>query len=93
MSLAKPDPLSSDEETTKPLTVAERGFSLNAAVSCKANQRNKLERLCRYFARPPISNDRLSVDGDGLVVYELAHPFRDGTTHVLFEPMYFPPEV
>ena len=32
---------------------------------------------------------RLSVDGDGLVVYELKHPFRDGTTHVLFEPLDF----
>ena len=28
---------------------------------------------------------RLSVDDDGLVVYELKHPFSDGTTHVLFE--------
>ena len=31
----------------------------------------------------------LSVDGDGLVVYELKHPFADGTTHVLFEPLDF----
>ena len=33
--------------------------------------------------------ERLSVDGDGLVVYQLKHPFRDGTTHVLFEPLDF----
>ena len=31
----------------------------------------------------------LSVDGDGLVVYQLKHAFRDGTTHVLFEPLDF----
>jgi hypothetical protein len=31
----------------------------------------------------------LSVDGDGLVVYELKHPFSDGTTQVLFEPLDF----
>ena len=30
-----------------------------------------------------------SVDGDGLVVYELKHPFSDGTPHVLFEPVDF----
>jgi hypothetical protein len=30
-----------------------------------------------------------SRDGDGLVVYELKHPFRDGTMHVLFEPLDF----
>ena len=37
----------------------------------------------------PIALERLSVDGDGLVVYQLKHPFRDGTTHVLFEPLDF----
>lgn len=31
----------------------------------------------------------LSVDGDGLVVHQLKHPSRDGTTHVLFEPLDF----
>jgi len=42
--------------------------------------------VCRYMARPPIAEERLSIDGDGLVVYELKHAFSDGTTHVLFEP-------
>jgi len=37
-------------------------------------------------SRGPITLERLRIDGDGLVVYELKHPFRDGTTHVLFEP-------
>jgi hypothetical protein len=41
------------------------------------------------MARPPIAEARLSVDGDGLVVYELKHAFSDGTTHVLFEPQDF----
>ena len=38
---------------------------------------------------PAIALERLSRDGDGLVVYELKHAFRDGTTHVLFEPLDF----
>ena len=58
-------------------------------MACKAGERRKLERLCRYVARPAIACERLSRDGDGLVVYELKHPFRDGATHVLFEPMDF----
>ncbi len=33
------------------------------------------------------AEDRLSIDGDGVVVYELKHAFSDGTTHVLFEPV------
>ena len=39
--------------------------------------------------RGPLSNERLSLDGDGLVVHELKRPFRDGTTHCLFEPLDF----
>ena len=41
------------------------------------------------MARPPVAKERLSIDGDGLVVYELKRPFSDGTTHVLFEPNDF----
>ncbi|MFT5447476.1 MAG: hypothetical protein ACI9DC_002651 [Gammaproteobacteria bacterium] len=40
-------------------------------------------------ARGPIAQDRLSVDGDGLVVLELKQAFSDGTTHVLSEPQDF----
>jgi len=43
----------------------------------KAAERRKLQRLCRYVARPAVALERLSRDGDGLVVYELKHPFRD----------------
>ena len=71
------------------LTASHDGFSLNAAVACGARERNKLERLCRYMARGPLSNERLSIDGDGLVVHELKRPFRDGTTQCLFEPLDF----
>ena len=85
------DPAARDDtpESTKPFTVARDGFSLNCAVACEAHERSKLERICRYMGRPPIAEQRLSVDGDGLVVLELKRAFRDGTTHVLFEPHDF----
>ncbi len=89
MTLHSPDAVSGEYLSVKPLTAARDGFSINAAVACESHQRDKLERLCRYAARGPIALQRLSVDGDGLVVYELKHPFRDGTTHVLFEPLDF----
>ena len=41
------------------------------------------------MARAPIAAERLRVDGDGLVVLELEREFRDGTTHVQFEPEDF----
>ena len=58
------------------------GFSLHAGVAARANQRDKLERLCRYITRPAISEKRLSLTNQGKVRYELKTPYRDGTTHV-----------
>jgi hypothetical protein len=65
------------------------GFSLHAGVAAKANQRDKLERLCRYITRPAIAERRLSLTHEGKVRYELKTPYRDGTTHVIFEPVDF----
>jgi hypothetical protein len=38
---------------------------------------------------PPIATKRLSVDGQGRVVYRYKQPFRDGSTHVALEPLDF----
>lgn len=76
-------------QTTKPLTANLHGFSLNAAVACKPHQRERFERLVRYVTRPAICLDRLSLRNDGQVQYELQHPYRDGTTHVLFSATDF----
>ena len=65
------------------------GFSLHAGVATKANERTKLERLCRYITRPAVSTTRLSLTRNGQVRYELKTPWRNGTTHVIFEPLDF----
>ena len=65
------------------------GFSLHAGTVCEARDRDALERLCRYIARPAVSNERLSVNDRGQVVYRLKHSFRDGTTHVVLDPIDF----
>ena len=65
------------------------GFSLHAGVAAKAHQRDKLERLCRYISRPAVSEKRLSLTSTGKVHYELKTPYRNGTTHVIFEPVDF----
>jgi ribosomal protein S27E len=65
------------------------GFSLHAGVAARADQRDKIERLCRYIARPAISEQRLSLTPTGKVRYQLKTPFRNGTTHVIFEPLDF----
>jgi hypothetical protein len=65
------------------------GFSLHAGVATKAHERDKLERLCRYIARPAVSTQRLSLTHNGQVRYELKTPYANGTTHILFEPLDF----
>lgn len=65
------------------------GFSLHAGVAAKAHERKKLERLCRYISRPAVSEKRLSLTPNGNVRYQLKTPYRDGTTHVIFEPLDF----
>jgi hypothetical protein len=65
------------------------GFSLHAGVAAKAHERNKLERLCRYISRPAVAEKRLSLTPNGNIRYRLKTPYRDGTTHVIFEPLDF----
>jgi hypothetical protein len=63
-----------DLETDSPFSgsVGEvAGFSLHAGVATKANERAKLERLCRYITRPAVSTKRLSLTRNGQIRYEL----------------------
>ena len=76
-------------DSDDPLNGKVAGFSLHAGVAAKARERNKLERLCRYITRPAVSEKRLSLTAHGKVRYELKTPYRDGTTHVIFEPLDF----
>jgi hypothetical protein len=65
------------------------GFSLHAGVAARADQRRKVERLCRYIARPALAEPRLSLTDRGEVRYTLKTPYKDGTTHVVFQPLDF----
>ena len=60
---------------------------MHADVSVNAQDRKRLERLCRYILRPAIATERLTECEDGRIAYALRHPWRDGTTAVLFEPL------
>jgi hypothetical protein len=65
------------------------GFSLHAGVATKTRERRKLERLCRYISRPPVSEKRLALTSQGKVRYQLKTPYRDGKTHIIFESLDF----
>ena len=63
------------------------GFDLHANTSVRAKNRPKLERLCRYLLRPPVAEDRLSFGSDRSVLVRLKTPWRDGTSHIAFQPL------
>ena len=65
------------------------GFSLHAGLAAKAHQSDKLESLYRYISRPAVPGKRLSLASSGKARYELKTPYRNGTTHVIFEPVDF----
>jgi hypothetical protein len=72
-----------------PDCAAHDGFSLHAGVCVTGTDREGLERLCRYVARPAIATERLSELPDGRIAYDLRHPWSDGTTRVVFEAQSF----
>jgi hypothetical protein len=71
---------------TGPRCASVSGVSLHANVAVPARDRRRLERLCRYVARPPLASTRLSRLPDGRLLYRLKHRWRDGTTDVVFTP-------
>ncbi len=74
---------------TKPFLSKYSGFSLHAGVSTKAHQREKLERICRYISRPSLSEQRLSVNSQGKIIYQLKTPYENGTTRIILDPLDF----
>jgi hypothetical protein len=73
----------------KKLCADVAGYSLHAALRIGAGKFARLERLCRYIARPPLAQHRLSVSSDGSVIYEFRKPWRSGQVAVVMDPMTF----
>jgi len=62
------------------------GFNVHAGARIDGRDRKRVERVCRYLARPPIAQDRLEKLPDGKLRYEMKKAWRDGTRFVVFEP-------
>jgi hypothetical protein len=63
------------------------GWSLHAGTTVADWDRVGLERLLRYFTRPPLARDRLALLRDGRVAYALRKPWRRGQTHRIMTPL------
>ena len=77
------------EGLVSPRCASVSGFSLHANTAVHAEDRARLERLIGYCARPAVAIERLDALQDGRVRYRFKKPWRDGTTHVVFEPLEF----
>jgi hypothetical protein len=60
--------------------------ALHAGVHLHANDRQGLEHLCGYGARPPFSQQRLTALPDGRLAWQLKRPLGDGRTALLLQP-------
>ena len=99
METEQPDALASAQTETLLLPAAPKeslrrgrhsafleGFSLHAGVHLHANDREGLEKLCGYGARPPLSLKRLSALPDGRLAYRLKRPLGDGREVLALRP-------
>ncbi len=59
----------------QPLCADIDGFSLLAAVRVEANDRRRLEQLCRYITRPALSDERVQLNAAGQVALKLKTPW------------------
>ncbi|MFM8766626.1 MAG: transposase zinc-binding domain-containing protein, partial [Rubrivivax sp.] len=76
-----------EDRARQPLCADIDGFSLHAAVRVEANDRKRLEQLCRYITRPALSDERVQLNAVGQVELKLKTPWRDGTTHLVMSPL------
>ena len=63
------------------------GWSVDASVTIPGWDRQGLERLVRYCARPPLSQERLGRLNENTLVYNLRRPTVDGRTELLLTPL------
>ncbi len=78
-----------DHNTMTGLVANNSGFSLHAGVAMAGNERDKIEKICRYIARPPVAIERLSLNQRGQVIYTLKKPYSDGTTQIVMTQIEF----
>jgi len=58
-------------ERARVLVAEVGGVNVHAQVAVDGRDRPRLERLCRYMARPAVCQERLTERPDGRLSYEL----------------------
>lgn len=74
-------------ESASGTTAEVDGVNVHAQRAFDGRDRRRLERVCRYLARPPLAQERLTLGEDGLVPYALKSAWRDGTAGIELAPL------
>jgi hypothetical protein len=82
-------PSEDDVEVSSHACINVGGYSVHAATAVKSDERDRLEKLVRYMARPAISEERISVLPNGDIKLKLKTPWRDKTEFLIFTPTEF----
>jgi len=65
------------------------GFSIHAGVRIQGHDKRGREKLVKYMARPPFSEEQLKILNDGKVELTLRSPSKTGQRSVMFESVQF----
>ncbi|WP_181197423.1 transposase [Enhygromyxa salina] len=65
------------------------GVNIHVGPVIDGRDRKRLERLCRYMARPPVCQERLAVTESGQVVVRFENAWRNGAHAVVLDPLDF----
>ena len=76
------------QEMLKMLSYETSGFSLNASVKIESWDKDGLERLIRYCARPPFKSENIRFNGPW-INYRLPKTCHTGKTFIQLEPTEF----
>jgi hypothetical protein len=79
--------LPSDLTYDKPLCASVDGFTLHAATRAGALDTAGREALLRYVLRPPVAQERIEPQKDGLITISLKRAYADGTVAVVMDPL------
>ncbi len=63
------------------------GFSVDASVRIEGRDRQALERLLRYCARPPFALERIEALDSHRLIYHLSKATQDGRTQLILSPL------
>lgn len=69
--------------------ISIQGFNIHARVFIRGNDREKLQGLCRYIMRGPLSRERLTRVSEDKVAIRFKKMWDSGATHVVYTNLEF----